>query len=134
MPQTTNYSNKKFAITKLTKSIFKLETFEGIEVLQEDAMDMHHAFVTLSHGEKYAVLMDATKYFSPSDKARAKIASKQFTNTRYATAFVITSLAIRLTANLFINFNKPATPSRIFNNETSALEWLKEQEIRQYEK
>lgn len=129
-----DYSHKKFAITKLTKSIFKLEAFEGIELLLEDVMDMHKAFLELSQGKKYAVLMDATKYFSPSDKARAKIASKQFTNIRYATAFVVASLANRLIGNLFIRFNKPATPTRIFNNETSALEWLKEEEKTLYAK
>jgi hypothetical protein len=123
-----DYSNNKFEITKLTKSILKLKTFKGIELLLKDVREMHRALMELSGGEKYAVLMDATNYFSSSHKVRTMIASKQLTDTRYATAFVIKSLANRLMAHLFIQFHKPATPSRIFDDEASAFKWLKEQE------
>jgi hypothetical protein len=36
--------------------------------------------------------------------------------------------------HLFIEFHKPATPTKIFDDEASAFEWLKEQEKKQYRK
>lgn len=129
-----DYSNKKFEITKLTKSIIKVKTFEGIELQLKDGKEMHRVIVELAEGEKYAVLMDTLKYFSSSHKVRAMLASKQLTDIRYATAFVMQSLANRLMGHLFIEFHKPATPTKIFDDEASAFEWLKEQEKMQYRK
>jgi hypothetical protein len=122
-----DFSNNKFEITKLTKSIIKIKTFKGAELQLQDGKEMHRVMVELSKGEKFAVLMESTDYFSTSHKLRALIASKEFTATRYATAFVMKLLANRLMGTLFIKFHKPATPSKIFENEATAVEWLNEQ-------
>lgn len=86
----------------------------------------------LSKGEKYSVLRYAVDSLYSSHKVRAMVASKHFTDSRYAVAFVIKSLANRLSAHFYIKFYKPATPFRIFNDEATALEWLKGQEKLQY--
>lgn len=42
-----------------------------------------------------------------------------------ATAIVVTTLAYKLIANFYLQFNKPKRPYRVFNNQSEAIEWLK---------
>jgi hypothetical protein len=44
-----------------------------------------------------------------------------------ASAFVLNSLATRLTGNFFIRFHKPVNPTRLFNDEKKAFDWLRAQ-------
>lgn len=122
-----DYSNSKLEITKLTDRIYKLKPFEGIELDIDDVKEMRRVYLEFSGGEKFAILLDAGLEFSTTPAARELIASKEYTVLRVATALVTTSLANRLVGNFFIRVNKPASPTRMFNDEKDAFEWLKEQ-------
>jgi hypothetical protein len=122
-----DYSNKKFEITKITDIIFKLKPFEGVELLEEDVLEMRRVFLQLSNGGRFAVLLDASDPFTPTAEARALLASKEFAKHRIAAAFVTKSLSNKIFGNFFIKVNKPPTPSRIFSEEPPAILWLKEQ-------
>jgi hypothetical protein len=122
-----DYSNTKFEITVLADYIFKLKPFEGIEIDVEDVQEMRTVYLRLSKEKPFAVLLDATNAFSITSEARALIASKMFTEKRIAAAFVTKSLANKIVGNFFIKANKPASPTRLFNDETIAYRWLKEQ-------
>ncbi|MGZ4078580.1 MAG: DUF7793 family protein, partial [Bacteroidia bacterium] len=63
-----------------------------------------------------------------TDAARKLIASKEYTDKRFAIAFVTTSLANKIVGNFFIKFNKPASATKLFSDEETALEWIIEQE------
>lgn len=123
-----DFSNSKYEITKLTKSIIKFKTFNRIHLTLKDGIEIHQAMVEISQGKPYAVLMDASNYFSSTNKLRTLLASKEITGLRYATAAVIKLLSVKLMAQFFISFHKPATPSKIFDTEEEAFRWLQEQE------
>lgn len=120
-----DYSNSKLEITKLTDRIFKMKPFEGAELDVDDFREARRVYLELSGGKSFAVLLDATNSFTTSPEARELVASKEYTDLRVAAAFFTSSMANRLIGNFFIRVNKPATPTRMFNDEQSALEWLK---------
>lgn len=122
-----DYSNSKFEITILTANIFRLKPFEGVEINIDDVYEMRGVFLEFSGNLPFAVLLDASNNFVPTEEARAALASAEFTNKRIAAAFVTRSLANKLIGNFFINFNKPATATRLFTDEASAFKWLEEQ-------
>jgi hypothetical protein len=49
-------------------------------------------------------------------------------------AFVVKSAANRISAQFYIQFNKPLEATKIFNDEIKAFEWLIEQEKKQFQK
>lgn len=100
-----DYSNSKFEITILTATIFKLKPFEGIELNVEDVYEMRRVYLQFSNDQPFAILLDASNNFVPTEEARALLASEEFTNKRIAAAFVTRSLANKLIGNFFINFN-----------------------------
>lgn len=118
------FSNEKYEIFILSDCIFKLKPKVGIELDVDDGHEMRKYFLELSKGNKFAVLTDATNFFSTSSELRNLLASKEFTALRFATAIVTQSMASKIIGNFFIKVNKPATPTKLFSNEEQALEWL----------
>ena len=119
------FKNEKFEIKMIEDGIFRLIFIENAEIELEDAKEMGTIIRQIANGQKFAVLVDGTNVFSVSPEAKVLIASKEYTKDRIAAAFIINSLGNRIAGNFFIKFNKPATPTQLFNDEKSALEWLK---------
>lgn len=119
------FKNEKFEIFVLTPNIFKLKPTKGIELDVQDGYEMRNVFTELSNGNTFAVLTDASNFFSTTSELRQLLASKEFTNLRFATAIVTQSMANKIIGNFFIKVNKPASPTKLFSSEELALEWLK---------
>lgn len=122
-----DYSNNKFEITILTDRIFKLRPFEGVEIDVEDVKEMRIVYLKFSKNEPFAILLDASEPSTLTHEARVLLASKEYAEKRIAAAFVTKSTASKLIGNFFIQFHKPFSPTKLFNDEASAFEWLKEQ-------
>jgi hypothetical protein len=118
--------NNKFEIVLLGNYIFRMKIFSGASLEVSDAEAMHEYFGKISNGNKYCILVDALSDFTSTPEVRAKIATAEYASRRIATAFVTKSMANRLVGNFFIQFNKPATPTKLFSDEESALVWLNE--------
>lgn len=41
-------------------------------------------------------------------------------------AIVVNNMPTRIIANFFVKFNRPQTPTKVFNDYNKAIEWLKE--------
>ena len=117
------FKNEKFEIQFLTDRIYRLKVFEGAEIEADDANEMGKILRELSNGKPFAVLLNAMSSFYISPDANKIIASKK---DRIAAAIVTKSLANRIIGNFFIKFNKPATPTKLFSEETEAMEWLEQ--------
>lgn len=122
-----DYSNSKYEITILDDCIFKLRPFEGVEIDVDDVKEMRKVYLEFSKGKPFAILLDASQDFTPTDEARKLLASKEYTEKRVAAGFVTTTLANKIIGNFFIKFNKPASPTKLFNDEATAFAWIKEQ-------
>lgn len=124
-----DYSNSKYEITILADRIYKVKPFEGIEIDVADVVEMRKMYLEFSKGKSFAILLDASVDFTPTDEARKLLASKEYTEKRIAAGFVTKTLANKILGNFFIKVNKPSSPTRLFNDEATALAWLKEQLI-----
>lgn len=120
--------HQNFSLKLLEPKIIKLEVAEGIELEKDVAQQMIAGAVKLAKGDEYAILFDAGKWGNISAEAREEFAKSE---KRMAVAIVTKSLANKLLGNFFINVHKPKTSSRIFTEEETALEWLREQIAKQ---
>lgn len=118
------FRNEKFELFVLTSNIYKLKPKAGIELDVNDGYEMRKQFLIQSKGNKFAVLTDASNFFSTTSELRQLLSSKEFTDLRFATAIVTQSMASKIIGNFFIKVNKPATPTKLFSNENLAFDWL----------
>lgn len=73
---------------------------------------------------KYGLLVDISKIFFISNEARGHFAKRR--NPKFKAVSVILSSPVQKTfANMYLKFSKPTIPTKIFNDEASALTWLK---------
>lgn len=100
-----------------------IKTNEDVEV--KDVVEVVAAVEEIGNGKKFPLLIESQKYTLPSPEARAYIASPESNPFASAEAYVIQSFSQKLVGNIFISFNKPARPTRIFTSEEKAVEWLK---------
>lgn len=75
--------------------------------------------------KKYPLLILVGEYTLPTPETRAYIAALESDPYATAEAYVIRSFSQKLIGSIFLSFNKPVRPTRLFNDETKALEWLK---------
>jgi hypothetical protein len=62
-----------------------------------------------------------------SKEARNYVASKEVNTVVKAEALVINGMALRIMGNFYLKVNKPARPSKLFNDRELALAWLNKQ-------
>lgn len=80
--------------------------------------------IELTAPNKYFAIIDTRETYDTTLEARNYYAESDYSKYRYADAFIVNSLPMRLLVNFFITFNKPKVPSKMFNNEESALNWI----------
>lgn len=104
--------------------ILRTKIFEGSVIGLKDVQEYYSFTEKLTGGEKALVLLDGRSAFTITDEARA-YAAEQANRTRAATALIVNSPAIKIIYNLYIQIDKPQTPTRMFTDEASAIAWLK---------
>jgi hypothetical protein len=83
------------------------------------------ARLSFYEGNSYPLLVDMKGIKSTSQRARDYLASVGIVQVK-AGAFVTGSAMNRIIGNIFLTIDKPAVPSKLFSDETSAREWLKQ--------
>lgn len=86
---------------------------------------MFDAAVELGEGKKYPMLFTVTKLVTPDEDAREFMASEERHEIVEADAFVIKSLPQRLIGNFYLRINRPPNPTKLFQDEDSAVDWLR---------
>jgi hypothetical protein len=79
----------------------------------------------IGNGNKYPLLIVAGEYTLPSPEARAYIATPESDPYASAEAYVVNSFSQKLVGNVYLSLNRPARPTRLFKEESKAIEWLK---------
>ena len=118
------FKTNKFEIVLIENSIFRIKFYSGADIDITDAYLINEKLIEMSKGKRYCILLDAHHQFTTTPESRTFVANKS--SGRIAFAIVTNSIANRLVGNFFILFNKPNTPTKLFTEETPALEWLKE--------
>ncbi|HWY33510.1 MAG TPA: hypothetical protein VNX68_02615 [Nitrosopumilaceae archaeon] len=97
---------------------------EGAELGTEQVLELIAISEKFSNYQPYLLFSDARVFLNITAEARKISASKEKAPLVKANAVMVNNVAIRLTGNVFINFNKPHFPVRLFEDEKKAMEWL----------
>ena len=80
----------------------------------------------IGNGKKMPVLNIGGKLTNVSTEAREFVASAVYSKDFVAAeAYVVNSITQRITANFYLKVNKPKVPTAFFNDEKSAVKWLR---------
>ncbi len=91
----------------------------------KDAWEIIKTIERIGHGKRFPNLLTARGFLNVHRDARVLSASEEGNLYTLADALVVNSTALKLLANFYISFNKPVKPTKIFNSEEKAVEWLK---------
>jgi hypothetical protein len=108
-------------------AVMETDVFEGQELNVDDVKEIIAAIGTLAEGEMMPQLIVAGPLSGPDVSAMRFLAIKDSSPFAIAEAYVITSLSQKIIARFYLNFNKPARPTKTFGDESEALTWLNEQ-------
>jgi hypothetical protein len=103
--------------------IVQTVVFPGAEYTLVDAKQNLASIVQVSNGKRLPLLVDIRNAKTVNRAARQVFATIECVTS---TALLIDSSISQIIGNVFLNFSKPANPTRLFTSETEAVEWLKE--------
>lgn len=98
----------------------------NFDVVLTHAMENSVAVNSLIKDKKFPLLIDARGIHSISREAREFFTTRGRDTNINSMAVIIKSTISRVVGNFFMGINKPAVPTRLFENEKEAEEWLKE--------
>lgn len=108
------------------KNIIRFRLYDDIDIEKKDAEEAIQAINTLSKGKKYYLLTETGDNFTATAEARNYMANNIGSTNSVANAIYLKSLPIRLIINVYVKFDKPVVPTKVFNSEQAALQWLNE--------
>lgn len=79
----------------------------------------------IGEAKRFPLLIILGENTLPNAEARAYVATPESDPYAKAEAYVINSFTQKLVANVYSSFNKPFRPTKFFNTEEKAVEWLK---------
>jgi len=93
-----------------------VELFHINEIIEERC--------AIQHEKKVLTIVDIRNLWQANVAAREKAASPAMTDHNIALAILSDSLPTRILGNFYMKFNKPNVPTKMFDSEAEALEWL----------
>ena len=101
----------------------RIELDDDVELEIEDILEQRKIAAELTQGVAHVVLAIAGNRTSATKEARI-YSSKNIPEGRLAEAIIVKSLPVRLMGKIYIGFHKPNVPTKMFEKEKDALEWL----------
>jgi hypothetical protein len=97
----------------------------NVDITLEYALENTKAVSSFYVDKKFPILIDSRGIKSMSREAREHFSTRCRDTKTNAFGIVIKSPLSRVVGNFFLGINKPAVPTRLFDNENDAIEWLK---------
>lgn len=113
-----------FAYLTFEDEILFVKMKPNIDIGAHELTELFNLSNELSDFKKRFVIIDTRENFNSASEVRTLYTDDAFIKYRYADAFIVNSLPMRLLVNFYISFNNPKIPSKMFNNEESALHWV----------
>jgi hypothetical protein len=106
------------------KLYFKFK--EGSDMELDEMIELTNTFIPYAElGRRFLITDARVLSYNISPEARDYVAKhKRAPELGLRSALLVNSIGIRLVANFFVRFNKPNIPTRLFNDEAKAIEWL----------
>lgn len=108
----------------LEPKLIRLEIFGKVTIGKKEAKEINDAIAMLSRGKESLVLMVADEITTFNKEALDFSASDEGLRYTIGDALVVKSISQRVTANFYLKINKPKKPSKVFNSEKDAVNWL----------
>lgn len=115
-----------FTVTIRPDGIMQISLKSNYKVSLSDAEAMVKLFKEMGGGKKFRLLFTAGDDTSVATEARYYASGPEANKYTISSAFVVKSIAQKLLGNAYVTFNKPVTPTRIFTEESEAVNWLKQ--------
>lgn len=93
-------------------------------VAVEDMEELLQASVKLAGYGNYYSIVDVRVNAGATQGVTDYYAKNDYNRYRYADAFIINTLAMRLLVNFYVAFNKPSVPTKTFADPESAAKWI----------
>lgn len=100
------------------------EDIINIDFEKKDAEDIIRVINAIQGGKAYYLLTETGKHFTATAETREYMAEAISSTGVIANAICLRSLPIRLIINVYVRLNKPTVPTKTFNSEATALEWI----------
>ena len=114
----------KFRMWLRADGVVQLAWAPRVTMALEDAIQATTAMAQLTGGRQIPLLVDA-RDIGPQDRgARNEFARRG--DLVSAVALVVGTPLSRMMGNFFLGVSKPMAPTRLFDDEASALTWLRE--------
>lgn len=114
-----------FRTWRTPEGYIRTEAKAGVDIVLNFAIENSLVVNELCRGRKRPLLIDLKNLKSITPQARSYFSARDRESDINAFAFIIHSNFQRMVGNIFIQFNRPRLPTRLFNDEKSAMEWLK---------
>lgn len=110
----------------LSNGIIRIEMFDGYIIDLEESVQINIAEGELLGGKLgegliYMIAESTTQF---TNEAREFSASKEGLRFSKAEALIVKNLAQKIVVNFYLKINNPSVPSKAFNTEEEAIEWL----------
>lgn len=109
--------------------IARTKVKKGSEVKLEHAQENSVVVNGFYVDRKFPLLVDARGIKSITRDARNFFTTNGRETNTLAFGIVIDSSVSKVVGNFFLGINKPALPTRLFSDDRSAIEWLKQYRI-----
>jgi len=117
-------AHAKFHMRLSPDGLVHLVWGEGVVMVVGDAVAAIEAMTRLTGGLQHPLLVDVHA-LGPTDRA-ARMEFTRRGDLVSAIAIVVGTPLSRLMGNFFLSVSKPTAPTRLFDDEASALAWLKD--------
>jgi len=118
------FSHVKFRMWLRPDGIVHLVWAARVAIVVEDAVAAIEAMTQLTGGRRSPLLVD-TRTIGPQDRsARTEFVRRG--DLVSAVALIVGTPLSRMMGNFFLSVSKPMAPTRLFDDEASALVWLQE--------
>ena len=113
-----------FAFLSLEDEILFVKMKPNVDVSEVELKELFELSNDFTNFQKRFVIVDTRENFTSSSEIRSLYANENYTKFRYADAFIVNSLPMRLLVNFYISVNKPEIPTKMFNNSENAYDWI----------
>ena len=127
-------SLKKATVSLRPDDIVQTTIFPEQELSVADVVEIIEQISVVGQRRMLPQLIIAGHLSGPDLEAMRHIASPGSSPFAIAEAYVIQSLSQKILARFYLNFNKPARPTKMFGKESDAVRWLQEQAALYYQK
>jgi len=114
-----------FTINLRSDGILHSHTSSAIEFNIESLKKFNVVMGKMLNYKKAPLLITLDEFAIPPPETRDFWAKKDSCPYALADAYVAVNLGHRLVGSVYLHFNKPERPTRIFSKEEGAVEWLK---------